>query len=88
MVDACVSLVWGLTKHSDSVTKIKISEKIGESPELVDTCCKMLKYYPGRHNFYYTVHSKHIVLVELTTPLLCKINSGSILHNTIGWLVQ
>lgn len=47
MVAACVSLAWGLTKHSEVQTRVKISNGIAQSPEIVNACCEMLKYYPG-----------------------------------------
>ena len=48
MVAACVSLVWGLTKHSEVQAGSGISDSIAQSPELVSACCDMLKYYPGK----------------------------------------
>lgn len=48
MVASCVSLVWGLTKHSEVQTRVEISDNIAGSPELTKFCCQMLEYYPGK----------------------------------------
>ena len=48
MVGACLSFIWGLTKHSEELTKVKIADNIAQSPELVNASCEMLKYYPGK----------------------------------------
>ena len=52
MVAACLSLIWGLTKHSEELTKVGIADNIAQSPELVNACCEMLKYYPGKLYIY------------------------------------
>ena len=53
MVASCVSLIWGLTKHSEVQTRVRISEDIAKSPEIVKFCCQMLEYYPGMLMYIY-----------------------------------